>query len=169
MTDSLTGGTSRQELVEVIRQVRSRWRTRLLLRGGIIVLAGGLLVLALASWGLQVYRFSPSSVTGFRVATLTILALLTGIWLVRPMRRRVSDIQVALYLEEHEPSLQAAILSAVDIGAAGGQTTTADVPPAIIDRMVEQAIARCRAVHGGRDVGKKIMQRYAVVFTSAIA
>ena len=40
--------------------------------------------------------------------------------------RRVSDLQVALYVEEHEPSLQAAILSAVDIGATAapsGQPT----------------------------------------------
>ena len=36
------------------------------------------------------------------------------------LRRRVTDLQVALYVEEHEPSLQAAILSAVDIGATTG-------------------------------------------------
>ena len=50
MVDSLSGGSGRQELVDVIRQVRSRWRTKLLLRGGIVVLAGGLIALGLASW-----------------------------------------------------------------------------------------------------------------------
>ena len=82
MTEALSGGTTRQELVDVIRQVRSRWRTKLLLGGGIVVIAGGLLALALASWGLQAYRFSPTSVTGFRIAVLTIFAALVGLWLV---------------------------------------------------------------------------------------
>ena len=39
--------------------------------------------------------------------------------LVRPLRRRVTDEQVALYLEEHEPSLQATLLSAVEATRAG--------------------------------------------------
>ena len=42
MAEALTGSSSRQELVDVIRQVRRRWRTKLLLGGGIIVLGGGL-------------------------------------------------------------------------------------------------------------------------------
>src|SRR5262245_66404176 len=113
MTDPLGGG--HQELVEIIRQVRRRWRTKLLLGGAIIVVGGGLLALTLASWGLQELRFSPASVTGFRIAFLVTLASLVGIWLIRPMRRTVSDTQVALYIEEHEPSLPAAMLSAVAI------------------------------------------------------
>ena len=109
---------ARQELVDVIRQVRKRWRTRMLLRGGIIVLVGALVAIALASFGLQTYKFSPASVIGFRIAIFARFALLLGALAGAAARRRVSDLQVALYVEEHEPSLQAAILSAVDIGAA---------------------------------------------------
>jgi hypothetical protein len=36
-----------------------------------------------------------------------------------PLRRKVSDEQVALYLEEHEPALQATLLSAVSRAATG--------------------------------------------------
>ena len=42
------------------------------------------------------------------------LASLVGWFLVRPLFWRVSDEQVALYLEEHEPSLQAEIISAIE-------------------------------------------------------
>ena len=35
MADALNGSTARQELVDVIRQVRSRWRMRILLQGGV--------------------------------------------------------------------------------------------------------------------------------------
>ena len=101
-----------------IQTVRKRWRTKLLLRGGIVVLGGALLALALASWGLQALRFSPAAVIGFRIAIFATFAILVALWFVRPLRRRVSDVQVALFVEEHEPSLQAAILSAVDAGAS---------------------------------------------------
>ena len=114
------GGTTRQELVDVIRTARTRWRAKLLLRGALVVVGGGLLALALASWGLQALKFSTQSVIGLRIAVFTIFAALVAWWFARPFRRRVTDLQVALYVEEHEPSLQAAILSAVDAGAITG-------------------------------------------------
>ena len=126
-------GAARQELVDVIRQVRKRWRTRMLLRGGIIIVVGALAAIAIASFGLQTYKFSPQSVTGFRIGVFTVFALLIAAWLIRPMRKRASDLQVALYVEEHEPKLQAAILAAVDLGSS------ADVPAVIVDKLVAQA------------------------------
>ena len=171
MAEPVSSGTARQELVGVIREVRKRWRTKLLLRGAVIVVGGSLLALALASWGLRMSRFSPASVTGLRVAVLAVLAILVALWFIRPMRRRVSDLQVALYVEEHEPSLQAAILSAVDAGAtgAGVSATSGDVPPVIIDRMIDQAVEKARSIQGGRDVGRPAMQRYAVIFGTLVA
>src|SRR5262245_59047051 len=137
-------GTARQELVDVIRQVRARWRTRLLIRGGIVVVGGALLALGIASWGLQQYKFSPASVISFRVLVFAVFALLVGFWFVRPLRKRVNDLQVALYLEEHEPQLQAAILSAVDVSSGTSKASGEEVSPVIVDRMVEQAVERCR-------------------------
>src|SRR5262245_13341940 len=168
MAETLIGGGHRPELVNAIRQVRGRWRLKLLLQGAVILLIGTLITLTAASFYLQTSKFSPASVIWLRVALFTVVAGLTGLWLIRPLSRRVTDMQVALYLEENEPSLQAAILSAVDVGAAGGPASV-EVPPAIMEKMVEQAIARCRAVEGGRGVGQKIMRRYAVVFTSVAA
>ena len=93
------GGGARHELVNLVRQARSRWRMRALLRGGVIVVAGFLATLALASWGLQQSKFSPASVTGFRIAIFTIFFALVALWFIRPLRKRVSDEQVALYVE----------------------------------------------------------------------
>jgi hypothetical protein len=149
------------ELVDVIRKVRGRWRTRMLLRGGVIVIAGALAAIALASFGLQTYKFSPESVTGFRIAVFSAFALLVGAWLVRPMSRRVSDIQVALYVEEHEPSLQAAILSAIDIGAASDRRVVGD--PAR-HRGQDGGAGGGEVPHdrGGRSIGRTGMRRSAV-------
>ena len=65
MAQVLTGASHRQELVNVIREVRHRWRMKLLIRGAIIIVVGALLALALASYGLQATKFSPAWVTKF--------------------------------------------------------------------------------------------------------
>jgi hypothetical protein len=156
MTDGLHGAGHRQELVRVIREARSRWRTKSLLRGGIVIVGGALLALVLASVGLQATKFSPSSVLWLRVGIFAIFAGLIAGWLVRPMRRTVSDHQVALYLEEHEPKLQAAILGAVHIGAVGSGATPEDVPQVILDRMIEQAVEKARSIEAAaRSAGRR--------------
>src|SRR5207237_3995801 len=98
------------------------------------------------SLGLQSLRFSASAITGFRIATLAVFAALVLLWFVRPLRRRVSDMQVALYVEEFDPSLQAAILSAVEIGSR--EPGAEKIPAVIIEKLVEQAIEKSRSLDG---------------------
>ena len=160
MAETLGSGRDRQELVNVIRQVRTRWRTKLFLRGGVIFVAGSLIALILASLGLQSYKFSPGSILTLRIATISIFVLLLVGWLLRPLRRRVTDLQVALYVEEHEPSLQAAILSAVDLGAVSPDGHSRDVPPVIIEKLVSQAVERARTIGGGKSVGRRSLQQH---------
>jgi len=169
MAEVPSGASHRQELVDVIRQVRHRWRMKLLVRGGIVIIAGALLALALASLGLQQTKFSPAWVTGLRIVTWAVFAVLVALWLFRPLRRRANDQQVALYIEEYEPSLQAAILAAVDVGALDAAGARPEVPPAIVERMVEQAAEKARAIEGGRAIGRRPLKRYAVVLGSVAA
>src|SRR5678815_5756801 len=95
------------DLIDIIRQVRRRWRYKLAMRGAVGVLGIGVAILLLSALGLESWRFSPGSIVAFRVLLGLSLLALVGWFLVRPLMRRVSDEQVALYLEEHEPSLQA--------------------------------------------------------------
>jgi hypothetical protein len=167
MPDNLNG-QRHEELLKVIRDVRSRWRTKLLLRGGIVIVGGALLALLLASVGLQTLRFSPASILGFRIGILVVFAGLVALWFVRPLRRQVTDMQVALYVEEHEPSLQAAILSAVEVGTTG-RMGDQEVHPAIIEKLVEQAIEKCRALETGQVVGRQDIRRAAIALTAICA
>src|SRR6185503_4951850 len=114
MPDGFRGADRRHELVEVIHRVRNRWRLKLALRGAVIVVAGTLLALMSSAAGLEALKFTAGSITVFRVLALIIFGGLVYVGLVKPMRRRVTDSQVALYLEECDPSLQTAILSAVE-------------------------------------------------------
>ena len=131
----------RAELVALIQQIRRRWRLKLALRGAAIVLAGTLLALLVSASGLEALRFSASAIIGFRIAIAIVVVALLAWWVVAPLMRRVSDSQVALYLEEHDRSLQAQILSAVEAVAV----TSANHSPALVERLVQMAVAKCRA------------------------
>src|SRR6188768_2305547 len=109
-----SGSTRREELIDVIHRVRNRWRLKLALRGAVIVAAGTLLALLASASSLEALRFSPTAIISFRIIALLVFAGLVWIGFVLPLRRRVTDTQVALYLEECDPTLEAAILSAIE-------------------------------------------------------
>src|SRR6266545_2240738 len=117
-----SGSDRRAELVAVIHRVRNRWRLKLALRGAVIVVTGTLLALFLSASSLEALRFSPAAIITFRIVALLIFAALVAVGFVRPLRRRVTDTQVALYLEEKDPTLEAAILSAIESSSLSSQT-----------------------------------------------
>src|SRR5215213_2920420 len=124
----------RSELIDVIRGVRNRWRQRLALRGAVVVVAGTVLALLLFASGLESLRFSAPAIIAFRVIAFAVFAALLYVAFVRPMRRRVSDTQVAMYLEESNPQLEAAIISAMEATAAAEAGSTA-ASPRLIERL----------------------------------
>ncbi len=69
----------RAELVEVIRQIRNRWRLKLALRGVVVVVAGSLLALLLSASGLEALRFSATAIIAFRVIVGVVFAALAGV------------------------------------------------------------------------------------------
>ena len=134
------------DLIGIIAEVRRRWRLKLALRGVAHVLAILLVFFLVAAALMQWDRFSPVSIVLARVSlALTVLGAVYW-FLVRPLRQRVTDEQVALYLEEHEPTLQATLLSAVESSRTGNAAESA----ALVKRVIEQALevcARLNAAH----------------------
>ncbi|HSL72639.1 MAG TPA: hypothetical protein VK864_20480, partial [Longimicrobiales bacterium] len=137
-------------LRHVIHGVRRRWRTRRVLNGAAIALfsiALALLVVALATG-----RGTPDAQTiiAGRIV-LAVLVVAAIFWFaIRPMLRRVSDERVALYVEEHEPSLKAALLGAVEM--TRGDAPAGELSPALVDRLVRTAVDKCRSIDGGRRI-----------------
>src|SRR5258706_10254970 len=150
----------RAELLEVIRSVRNRWRQRLMVRGAVLVVAGTLLALFLSASSLEALRFSPGAIISFRLIALAVFAALVWLFLVRPMRRQVTDTQVAMYLEEHDPTLEAAILSAIE--ATSGSIISQDHSPHLVDKLVEQAIDQCRHALAGHQVDPQALKAHAM-------
>src|SRR5204862_784207 len=76
-------------------------------------------------------------------------------WLIRPLLRRVSETPVALYLEECDPSLEAAILSAVEASSESNPAHSQQ----LVEQLVEQAIQQCRAIDHGRTIERAGVRR----------
>ena len=123
-------------LRELVSSVRWRWRTRIFLRGLTWVGVLSVAVLFLSAIGLEQMRFSADAVIWLRVLTWGTLALTTIWFIVRPLLRRVTEEQVALYLEEHDPTLQAAVLSALEETKRGERTGSPDYSPELVDRLI---------------------------------
>ena len=122
--------------------------------GAVVVVAGTVLALLLSASGPRVvpvqrpadHRASASS----RSRCSSACCCYGLVW---PLRRRVTDAQVALYLEECDPTLEAAIISAVEA------TTPAAAPahsPRLVEKLVEQAIEQCRALDDGRAIERDV-------------
>jgi hypothetical protein len=146
-------GRENARVLPIIRAVRSRWRLRILLRGLSITLGAGFLAFLLSAYALDAARFSPGAVTGLRLVTWIVVGVVVVVFLLMPLFRRVTDQQVALYLEEHEPTLQASILGAVDVersllDGSGGA-------PALLERLVERAVENARTVEFGRRIDRR--------------
>ncbi|MGH7464228.1 MAG: hypothetical protein ACREK1_03570, partial [Longimicrobiales bacterium] len=106
-------------------------------------------------------NFAPGAVVTFRILAAAALLLLVTGFVILPLRRRVTSEQVALYLEEHEPSLQNTLISALDADGAA-------VSPALAQRTIEHAVERCREIEGGRRVDRRDLNRFAAAVAVAI-
>src|SRR5580765_5296118 len=156
----------RTELVDVIRRVRNRWRGRLALRGAVVVAAGTVLALLLSASGLESFRFSAPAIITFRIIIVAVFVGLLLYGLVWPLRRRVTDAQVAMYLEECDPTLEAAIISAVEATSEGGSPAHS---PRLVEKLVEQAMDQCRTLDDGRAIERTSVQRHGATLAAIAA
>ncbi len=164
MPHSLAGSPDGpSDLVGAIHQVRRRWRYKLMLRGAVGVLGLGALALIASAWGLESWRFTPGSIVTFRILLALAIASLIGWFIVRPLLWRVTDEQVAMYLEEHEPSLQAEIISAIEASRLA-QSDGSPHSQRLVARLVESAVRKVEAIDWGRNVERSPMRRYATTF-----
>src|SRR3954471_22580220 len=148
----------RAQLLEVVRQVRRRWRIKLALRGAVGFLLAGVLAIIAIAYALEALKFTPASILAFRIITGLVLVAAGAWFFARPLSRKVSDDQVALYLEEHEPTLDSTILSAMEASERPG-----DWSPELIRRLIEHAIERVHDIEEGQRIEKEPMRRYVWV------
>src|SRR5450759_2586195 len=146
------------DLLNVVRGVRSRWRLKRALRGAAITVAGSYAFYALAALAVSAMNYSDGAVLTARVVCLVVLVAMTARFVIMPLLPTVRDEQVALYLEEHEPTLDGALVTAVEVDAAA----RAGVSPRSIglaERLMRSALEGVQTVDGGRRVDAGSLQR----------
>ncbi len=166
-------GNTYDELLRAIRTTRRRWRLKILLRGLAVFLLAGFATVGVSVWALDRFHYGDVPVAVIRALVWIALAALAVRFLVLPFLRRVSDRQVALYIEEHEPKLEAELLSAVELGAATAPRTAA-APPLRSgptgQHLVERAIVSAQTLDWGAAIDRPLLRRFsALAAGSALA
>ena len=154
------GSPNRETLHEIVRRARRRWRTKVAIRGLAALALGGLVIVGGSIQALEYFRFSPGAIISLRVLAAAGLIALVGWFVVRPFLRDVRDEQVALYLEELDPSFDATFVSAVD-AVRGDQARDVTDSPELVDRLVEAAVARYERDSPVQHAEGAPMRRYA--------
>jgi hypothetical protein len=149
---------ARAQLLEVVRQVRRRWRIKLALRGAVGFQIAAVAAIIAIAYILEALKFTPAAILAFRVITGLVFVAAATWFFARPLSRRVTDEQVAMYLEEHEPTLDSTILSAMEATERPG-----DWSPELIRKLIEHAIERVHEIQEGERVEREPMKRYAWV------
>ncbi len=155
--------TESRLLEQVIRRVYRRWLARMILRGlgtsGAIAVLSALVGASMVSLA----RFADAAIFGARIGVSLLVAAAIYWFLVRPLKRRPSATQIALYLEEHEPSLRGAVLSAAEIY----RKPPSEISAAWVDRVVRGAVEELGRVEYGRRVERTPLRKAAALSAAA--
>ncbi len=134
---------STHKVKNLVSDIRRRWRRRALMQGAALTL---LVLLFCATALLLAYttaRVQPLHLMlGLGVTALVVLAVAVQ-FLLRPALRRLSDRQIALFVEEKIPDLEDRLNSAVEVDDAARLRREHG---ALIDRLIDDAARRTRAI-----------------------
>ncbi len=154
-----------EQITHLLTTVRRRWRLRQVLRGltGFALAAGVIslvAVLVMNSW-----HFAPAAVTGVKLTSYALLVAALAFFVGPPLIQRVSRARLALYVEEHEPSLAMALASAAELEHPADQFPM----PTLEDGLLQQALAACRTLDDGRRVDRRQLRRAGAYLAIAVA
>src|SRR5437867_4204797 len=123
-----------------IREVRRKWRAQVLIKGVSLFLASSICVLVLGVWGADLFGFKPAAVWIMRLITGSAVLYVGVRFLYFPLRKRVSDVQVAQYIEERYPRLEDRLVTAVEFGHGSR------ISPGMLDLLIKDALDKMSRV-----------------------
>src|SRR3954462_6695915 len=116
--ESIHGIGEQAELLKVVRGVRTRRKLKHALRGLGLALAGTFIVYAITAIVVHSLNYSETSVMAGRAVCIVAFVALIIQFAVRPLLPRIQDERAALYLEEHEPTVDGAIFTSIEVDHA---------------------------------------------------
>ena len=144
--------SEQSQLLGVVRGVRNRYIAKRVLLGAAITIAASWLVLVAAAYTMSLFKYSDASVLGCRIAAIVAIVAITVRFIVVPLLPRLRDEQVALYLEEHERSLKASVITAVEMQSQTAARAPGLRSPVFIERLTRAALQRVHTAGDGRTI-----------------
>ena len=157
----------RGQLAGVVSGVRNRWRLKRALHGATIAVAIGFVALAISAYATRALHYGDLSLWIFRLLSAAAIVACIIRFIVRPVRATPRDAEVALYIEEHEPALDGAVITAVDVHAA--QRRRAPVRRRSSRGSCARRSTVCDCVDDGRSVDAGDLQRTSILFAAVTA
>ena len=131
---------SYESLLTRIVMVRRRWRSQVAIKGISLFLASAIALLVLAVWGADLFGFKPAAVWLMRIVTGGAVVFVAWRFLYFPLSIRISDVQIAQYIEENNPQLEDRLVTAVEYG--GNDRS----PDSMIDLLIRDALDKTNKV-----------------------
>ena len=150
----------------LVSDVRRRWRRRALVQGAALALLALLFCAAFLAVLYSAFAVPLAYLLAGAGGAVALVLGLVGWLVVRPAFRRISDRQVALFIEEHVPGLEDRLNSAVE---AGGQAELHREHGALLDKLMGDAALRARAIPVATVVDQKrerLLASAAVAFSA---
>jgi hypothetical protein len=148
--------TQYQNLLARIRVVRRRWRMQRLVKGVAFFLISAVALLLLGIWGANLFGFKPAAVWIMRLVTGGSAVYVAVHFFVAPLRRRISDIQIAQYIEERYPNLEDRLIAAVEFGDGGGTS------PGMLDLLIKDAMEKTSRIDFSVFLNRKRLAVYGL-------
>ena len=162
-------GVPSQQLIGVVRGVRNRYRAKRALRGAAITIAASWAILALSAYAMNALHYGDAAVITIRIVSLLAIAAVAIVSIVLPLRPKFDDQRVAMYLEEHEHSLKASVLTAVEMQSSGTAPSPALRSPALIERLTRAAVERVHSVNDGRTIDAGELRTNGGILAAVVA
>jgi hypothetical protein len=131
---------SYESLLARVRQVRRRWRSQVWVKGISLFLVSAIALLVLGVWGADLFGFKASAVWVMRLLTGGTVLFVAWYFLYVPLHVRVTDVQVAQYIEENYPQLEDRLVTAVEYGGKSAASS------GMIDLLIRDALDKSRHI-----------------------
>jgi hypothetical protein len=153
--------SSYESLLSRIRAVRARRRTQVLVKGLSFFLVSAIALLALGIWGADLFGFKPAAVWCMRALAGGTILFAAWYFLCRPLLVRVSDVQIAQFIEERYPELEDRLVTAVEFGEQKIE------PSSMIDLLIMDALDKSRRLDFSIFLNRRRLASFAALGIAA--
>lgn len=138
-------------------RVRHRWRRLEIIKAvsvGVVEALGLLMVFMLVDY---LYAFSSAVRAGLLLVWIVAVLVVVARYVARPLRRQITDADLALFVERRNPELQGALLSATEFAHDRGTP----LHNFIVDVLIREANRRIRFVDIRKTLDFSRLRKYA--------